>query len=173
MSKLSPSIHEGVISQYIRGQADSAVTTLHDAVKATRQACSKATDVTEKVLRNEMKSCGRHREARDAGFSLLEVATRQLDEATKAAEREMAAIKTKIKGPPAPKDAVGELRAQFMLTRLAGKKPEERRAILAKAVAEDQDQLVAAVLSMDPGCQRCRWLRSTWCAMPGRRTFCP
>jgi hypothetical protein len=149
---LSPSIHEGVIVHAVKDfAADPAIKGLHDAVKATREACNKATDVTEKVLLNEMKSIAqRHRDARDAGFGLLEVAGKQLDEAIKAAEQEMNLIKAKIKGPPAAKDAVSELRSQFMLTKLASKKPEERRAILDKAVAEGRDQLVAAVLSTDP-----------------------
>ncbi len=77
------SIHEGVIKRHMLPDAvDPVLDQLHDAVATLRQNCNKSADLTGKVLRNALKTpAHNHKQARDAGFQLLEKATTSIDHA--------------------------------------------------------------------------------------------
>jgi len=68
-----------------------------------------AAETTAIVLKNTLQTePARHKNARAAGFSLLERATKPLDDALKVVQSEIEAVQLKVKGPPPAKDVVAE-----------------------------------------------------------------
>lgn len=148
---LSPSVHEATIKRHMTADADAAMQALHDAVKLAREMASKAAQMTEAVLRNELDTePQRHRKARAASFELIERATKALDAAVRDAQQEIAAIKTRAKGPPPAKDVLMETRQRELRERLAMLPDERRKAIIADAIKSGDDLLVGAVLNAPP-----------------------
>lgn len=105
--------------------------------------------MTEAVLANTLETpAQRHRKARAASFELLERATTALDAATKAAQAEAKLLKDQLKSPPATKDLIVETRQRELRERLQSMPPDRQRAILDAAVAGDDDNVLAAVLTV-------------------------
>ncbi len=149
---LSPSVHEAMIARYLlKDDDDTVLQSLHDAVKAAREAALKARDVTSVVLGNEMETpAARHKKSRSAGFELLHAASTRLDAALRAAHAEVVAITTKVKGPPPPKDQANLSRQMFMRDELRKMPAERRSEIIADALKTGDDFLVSAVLDGRP-----------------------
>lgn len=148
---LSPSVHEATIKRHMSGDEDAAMQALHDAVKLAREMASKAAQTTEIVLRNKLDTePQRHRKARAASFELIERATKALDDAVKSAQREIATIKARTKGPPPARDLLTETRQRELRERLSALPDDKRRTIIADAIKSDNDLLVGAVLNAPP-----------------------
>lgn len=150
MSKLlSPSVHELMIKRYIRdGEDDPALTALFEGVKLAREMANKSAETASAVIANKLETeAARHKRARAATFALIERATSALDVAVKAAEQEIAVIKTRLKGPAPTKDIVTETRQRELRERLSVLPADRRKAIIAEAVNTDDDLLVGAVLN--------------------------
>lgn len=145
---LSPSVHEATVRRHMSGDDDPAMQALHDAVKLAREMATKAAQTTDVVLRNTLETAPqRHRKARAASFELIERATKALDDAVKTAQKDIAAIKTRTKGPPPSKDLLTETRQRELRERLAMLPDERRKAIISDAIKTGDDLLVGAVLN--------------------------
>ena len=151
MSKgtLSPSVHEAVIQRHMKDDEDDAILqALLSGVKACREAATKAHNTSEVVLLDETQTvAARHKKARNAGFTLLESATRNLDGAVKAAQGEVEKIAAKLKGPGQSKDLIVETRQRELRERLAMLDETRRKQIINEAITANDDLLVGAVLS--------------------------
>jgi hypothetical protein len=88
----------------------------------------------------------RHKQARDAGFSFLKTATIALDKAVLEAQQEIAALKTKLKGPAPSREATVLARQAELRERLAGLSPERRKDIISAAVKDNDDLILGALL---------------------------
>ena len=144
---ISPSIHESAITRHMKDDTDNVLNALHDGVKLAREMCTKAASTTEAVMANRLETeAQRHRKAREAGFALLERATKSLDAAMTAAQSEIKTINERVSGPPQSKDVIVEQRQRELRERLAQLPKERQTAILFEAVANGDDNLVAAVL---------------------------
>lgn len=147
-TSLSPSIHELTIARHMKGD-DPILQSLHDGVKLARELAAKASTVTDAVMANPMRTeAMRHREARNAAFSLIERATTALDQALKAATDEIKIIRVRISGPPPAKDERTETKQRELRERLSMLPEERRRTIINEAIKNDDDLLVGAVLHM-------------------------
>ena len=145
---LSPTAHEAAIKRHMTDGDDPALQSLHDAVKTTRELATKAAATTDIVLKNAMKTeASRHKDARAAGFSLIERATRSVDEAVRAAQHEIITIQAKVKAPLAAKDIVSETRQRELRERLSMLPEDRRKAIIAEAIKSDDEVLISAILS--------------------------
>lgn len=88
---------------------DPALHSLHDAVKHTRELATKAAATTDIVLKNAMKTeASRHKDARGAGFELIERATKSIDNAVRVAQSEISTIQAKVRAPLVAKDIINE-----------------------------------------------------------------
>ena len=148
---LSPSVHESVIRRHFSkdDDTDSILNALHDGVRMAREMSNKAAAMTAAVLDNQLETePQRHRKAREAGFALIERASKALDEALKAAQSEIKSIKERVSGPPQTKDMIVEQRQRELRERLAALPKERQSAILFEAVAHDDDNLIGAVLAV-------------------------
>jgi hypothetical protein len=148
---LSPTVHEATVKRHmIEDTDDSVLQSLFDAVKQTRELATKAAATTDVVLKNTMRTeAARHKDARAANFTLLQRATQSLDDAVKAAQAEIALMRTKVKGPAPAKDIVAETKQREMRERLSILPEDRRKAIIANAIKSGDDTLVAAVLNSD------------------------
>jgi hypothetical protein len=151
MKILSPSVHEAVISRHFAKDTDDPVLqSLFDAVKTARELATKAQSTTDAVLKNEMRTiASRHRDARAAGFGLLETATKLLDQALQGAKHEIAGIDAKTKGPAPAKDIITVTQQRELRERLASLPEERRKGIVASAIANDDQLLIGAVFNSD------------------------
>jgi hypothetical protein len=151
MTSLSPTVHEATIARHISKDVDDpAMQSLHDAVKQARELAAKAAATTDIVLKNEMRTmAARHKDARAASFELLKRATQSIDQAVQSAQAEIAAIQSKLKGPPPAKDLITETKQRELRERLAILPEERRKAILANAIKNDDHLLLGAVLNSD------------------------
>ncbi len=145
---ISPSIHEACIRKYtLPGSDDPVLTGLIAAVQTTREHCEKARDITAKILSNPMATPpANHRKARDVGYELQQRALLELDNATKAALAEIAALRKRTAGPPGATDLVTETKQRELRERLSLLSEAKRREIIANAIRDDDDLLVGAVL---------------------------
>ncbi|MBR0986537.1 hypothetical protein [Bradyrhizobium liaoningense] len=148
---LSPSVHEAMVKRHMSGDDDPAMLALHDAVKLAREMATKAAQTADVVLRNTLETAPqRHRKARAASFELIERATKALDDAVKTAQKEIATIRTRTKGPPPCKDLLTETRQRELRERLAMLPDDRRKAIIADAIRNGDDLLVGAILNSPP-----------------------
>jgi hypothetical protein len=97
MKMLSPTLNEAIMKGHMADDDDAILKSLHDAVRLAREMAHKTSEMTSIVLANGLKTqAARHKDARAAGFALLERSTQDLDEALKGAKAEITAIQTKI-----------------------------------------------------------------------------
>jgi hypothetical protein len=126
---------------------DPALQNLHDAVKQTRELATKAAQTVDIVLKNTMQTeARRHKDGRAASFELLKRATQSIDAAVQSAQQEIAAIKSKLRGPTPSRDRAIESRQAELRERLALLPEERRKAIIDEAVKNDDQLLLGAVL---------------------------
>lgn len=150
---LSPAVHEATIARHFakHDPDDPILKGLHAAVASARVIAGRAQTMTDAVLHNALKTeSARHKEARAAGFELLERATRELDAALKATTAEIDTLRRKTHGPVRPRDPVQLLRADLMRARLANMPEAERNKILATSVKNGRDDVIGAVLDCEP-----------------------
>jgi hypothetical protein len=151
MSTLSPTVHEAVVKRHMIEDADDPVMSgLFDSVKQTRDLMTKAATTTEVVLKNTMHTeARRHKDARAAGLELFKRAAQGIDAAVQSARAEIAAIKSRVKGPASAKDIVGETKQREIRERLSILPAERREQIINAAIKNDDHLLLGAVLNSD------------------------
>lgn len=150
LAERSPTINEKLIERHLKPDDDDPILReMVAAAKLARENADKAKALTAAVMKNTLKTeAARHKEARTAGWKLTEKATLALDAARKAAVDKIEVIKNRTKGPTVTRDLVTETRMRELRERLSLLPKERRDAILHEAVANDDELLVAAVLSV-------------------------
>jgi hypothetical protein len=125
---------------------DPALSALHGAMLAARQAAERAHTLAEAVMRNEMLTIpARHRQAKEQGWKLIEGASRKIDAARATALAELERLRAATV-PPRPRDTAGLLLAGEVRARLAGMSREARRDLLNAALLRADDVVVGAAL---------------------------
>jgi hypothetical protein len=131
----------------IEGCEDAVMEGLHESVRQARLVAEKASTLTATVLKNEMRTMAqRHKQARDASFGLLKPATVTLDQAMASAKAEIAAIKTKLRGPEPSRDHTITTRQAELRERLSLLSPDRRKEIIDEAIKTNDQLLLGAIL---------------------------
>jgi hypothetical protein len=145
---LSPSVNEKMISRHYSDSDDPILIGLHDTVKLTREMALKAQETANAVLANTMSTpAANHKKARDAGFALLEKATTAIDAANKAANSELAALRTRVTAPLVSKDSLTLMRQAELRERLAALPADQRKTVAQEAIKNNDDVLLGAILN--------------------------
>jgi hypothetical protein len=146
---LSPSVHEMTVARHMKDDTDDPVMrAMFESVKLTREECTRAAATTQAVMDNPLKTeAQRHQQARDAGFQLLDRASRAIDAALKKADDEIRALQDRVKGPPAAREQLTEMRQQELRSRLTQLTADKRIEIVNDAIKNDNDLIVGAVLN--------------------------
>jgi hypothetical protein len=148
---LSPSVHEACIARYFKGKddPDPVIRALHDAMARLRDRCTQAQRVSDAVLQNQtLTEAARNQSARAKGHEILEPAFKQMDHAYSKAKAEIAATKSKLRGPVMPKDTASLANLTEIRVALRGMKPEERKQIIDAAIADNDVEIACAVLGV-------------------------
>lgn len=149
LANVPASIHEALPQKFVvADQDDSVINELVSATKEARLVAEEARAMTEAVFRNGMLSeAMRQKTARDAGFKIMEKATRRIDNARAAAQRTLAAIEEKTSGPKAPRDATATLLASETRAVLRSMPEAKRREAIANAIRDNDAEVLGAFFS--------------------------
>ena len=127
---------------------DATLTGLEDAMRLARSNAERAGRATAAILSNEMKTMpARQKQAKDENWRLFETASRQLDAAHAGATRAVEEQRKAIHGPARRGDPADVILEGEIRSRLAGMTPDDRRAMLSKALASGDDAVVGAALA--------------------------
>ncbi|GLS35368.1 hypothetical protein GCM10010869_09560 [Mesorhizobium tianshanense] len=127
--------------------ADPVLSGLSSAVKLAREQATSLAAYEAAALADKTQTPEANvlRIAAAAGKTGERVAA-QLDAARTRAKAEIANIEKRTGAPPPPKDAIALAMEAEIRTRLANMTPKQRGAAIAKAKAENNETIIAAVL---------------------------
>jgi hypothetical protein len=153
-SKVVPlSLHEDVLDRHYIADPetgtrieDHALDALKSAAAFGRSTAEKLLSANKAILADKLNTeLSNAKRARDTAERMLESITKRIDSAVTVANTERNALLAKLSGPP--KDVVSAGHAIEIRSALLRLSPSDRAKAIAEALAEEDEALIASVLS--------------------------